>query len=260
MDHSRRKLLLGTSALPLSLMLPGCGGGDSASTQAQAASEGRATAQAAASAGNYIDFQVQAGKSVIDSVFRYTYGGTEYLRYFVPSASNSVTQAVLDDFGLGPTSTTKTMYVRMIEVIKPAGSTNTYHRALYLELPSFPAAGTSATYDGSVANRSYKGTLVVNVLPATGSASHYEYDLATGGIKVTHATGGGSFVVEFVGTASSSTDYVDGAVATNRSFSTTPTTVASVLPNTNLAANPLQLRTVVGGITVAYATENGAWI
>lgn len=261
MDHSRRKLLLGTSALPLSLMLPGCGGGNDASNSAQVAGEGRATVQATSSSGNYVDFQVQTGKTAIDGVFRYSYSGTEYLRYFVPYGSTSATQAVLDDFGLGATSTTKTMYVRMTEVIKPAGSTTTYHRSLYLELPSFPAAGASATYDGSVASRTYKGTLIVNVQPASGNASHYEYDLSTGGIKVTHASGGGTFVVEFLGTALNSTDYVDGAVATSRTFSTSPSTVASVLSGTNVAANPLQLRTMAGaGITVAYATENGAWI
>lgn len=254
MDQTRRKLILASSSIPMALVLPGCGGGGSSDQgQVAAGQEGeRATAQSALpSTGGYVDIGNVSGKS-IDAIFRS--GGTEVLRYFVPFSNTLRTQGVLNS-GAG----TSTAFVRMVEVVTTGTSPSvTHHRCLSLELPRFPAVGGAQQYD---ATNGYKGTLVVNTTTATGTgASHYEYNLSTGAIKVTHNSAG-LMTIEFLAIGSLTKDYVDGAPATSQTFSTNPPQTLALKAGSNLGVNPFQLTTLTNrGITVSYVTEDGSWI
>ena len=256
MDQSRRKILLSSSALPLTLLLPGCGGGGSdASSAAVADTGGRVAAQAVLpSSGGYIEFVNVISRPVDNAVFRYTNGGAEYLRYFVPAASTTRTQAVLN-------TSSQALLVRLTEVIQPPGSTVTHHRCVTLTLPACPAIGASALYDGSTLNRKYAGSVIVNTTTAAAlTSNHYEYDLQTGGIRVTH-TKAGTIALEFIGIGFWSLDAVDGAPNTSQTFSTVPTTTAGLRSGSNLAVYPFLLLTAAGRpVNVSYVTENGAWV
>lgn len=253
MDQTRRKLVLASTTVPMALALPGCGGGGSsadANVAAQAQDGGRATAQAVLpTSGGFIDIANVAGKS-IDSIFRS--GGTEYLRYFVPVSSTTRTQAVLN-------TSSNTAFVRMTEVIVSSATPSvTYHRCIALELAAFPAVGANTQYN---ATTGYKGTVFVNTTTAAGtSANHYEYDLSTGGIKVTHNSAG-VMTLEFVGIGWLGMDYVDGAPSTAQTISTAPPTTISLKSGSNQAVNPFLLSTASGrGVTVSYISEDGSWI
>lgn len=252
MDQTRRTIVLGAAVTPVALTLPGCGGGghSAADTEPSAVQDGsRASAQSILpGSGGYVDIGNVSGKQ-IDAVFRS--GGTEYLRYFVPVSATARTQAVLN-------TSSNTAFVRMTEVLT-TGTTPavTHHRCITLELAGFPAVNAAKQYNASTG---YKGTLIVNTTTATGvGASHYEYDLATGGIKVTH-TAEGVMLLEFIGVGLFGLDYVDGAPTTAQTFSTSPATTVSVKSGSNLGVNPFILSTASGrGLTVSYVKEDGAW-
>lgn len=243
MDQTRRKLVLASASVPATLVLQACGGGSEVATSSAGAPQATAMAAKPAS-GGYIDIASIVGKS-IDAVFR-SGGTSDYLRYFVPVASNLRTQAVLH-------SSSNTAFVSMTEVLTT--KTNpvvTHHRCLSLELAGFPAVGANKQYNGN-----YKGSLIVNTTTADGSARHYDYDLKTGGIKVTHVSEG-VMKLEFVGVG---LDYVDGAPTTSQTFSTSPATTLSLMSGSNLAANPFLLKTTAStAVTVSYMLETGGWV
>lgn len=254
MDQTRRKLVLASASVPATLMLQACGGGDSDLAGAGSSTAPKATALAAKpTSGGYIDIGNVSSKS-IDSVFR-SGGTSEYLRYFVPVASNVRTQAVLQ----GASTSKKTAFVSLTEVLTTKTTPAvTHHRHLSLELADFPAVGASKQYN---ATTGYKGTLVVNTTTADGAgAKHYDYELKTGGIKVTHVSEG-VMKLEFVGVGVLSLDYVDGAPITSQTFSTSPGTSLTLLSGSNLAVNPFILKnTSSSAITVAYAQTTCDWI
>ncbi|TAL00052.1 MAG: hypothetical protein EPO09_00230 [Aquabacterium sp.] len=253
MDQTRRKLVLASTTVPMALALPGCGGGGSSSDAGSAAlaqESGRATAQAVMpTSGGYVDIGNVSGKS-IDAIFRS--GGTEYLRYFVPVANTTRAQAVLN-------TSSNTAFVRMTEVIVSSTTPAvTHHRCISLELAAFPAVGANKQYN---ATTGYKGTLIVNTTTAAAAgANHYEYDLSTGGIKVTHNSTG-VMTLEFIGIGLLGLDFVDGVPTTAQTISTSPATTVALKSGSNLAVNPFLLSTASGrGLTVSYISEDGSWI
>lgn len=248
MDKQRRKLVLATTSLPLGLALSGCGGGGDAQSGATAPADGRLAPQSSLpGSGGYIDI----GKLLsnpIDSVFRS--GDPEYLRYFQP-VGTARKQAVLN-------TSSKTMFVQLHEVIGGGTPFVTHHRSVMLELPDFPPVGGTVTYTEST--KPYKGLLVVNTTTdASSTASHYDYVVRTGGVKVVH-TSAGVVTIELIGVGFLSLDVVDGAPVSSQTFSR-PSATINLEAGSNKAQYPFMLTMASGrSISVTYETENGAWV